>query len=82
MTSGLPGEAACPFDLKVENCEFSGCKTTVNGGKGGALAVFDTTTSITNSKIIASKGTGVLFESTSASSPQQLSVRAAAGVED
>lgn len=74
VTSGLPGEATCPFDLFIENCNFTRCDAYTVGGKGGALAIFDTTTEIFGTMIVDSQGTAIVFESTSATSPHQLKV--------
>lgn len=74
VTSNLPGGGSCPFSLKVTRCQFYGC--AASGGKGGALAIFDTSASLVDTMIQHSVGTGLVFESSSATGEDQLTVRA------
>lgn len=63
VTSGLPGTDTCSSDLEIEGCEFSGCQAYEIGGRGGSLAVFDTTASVSNTIFEKSEGTAMLFQS-------------------
>lgn len=77
VVSGLRGEPTCPFSLEVAGCTFSGCGATGGLGEGGALAIFNTETTISDTIIEGSQGTGVMFESSSATGEHQLKVRRA-----
>lgn len=64
VVSGLPGGETCKT-LVVEDSEFSGCAAALPGGKGGAIAMFNTPAEISGTVISGSTGTAMVFESSS-----------------
>eukprot|EP00903_Cladosiphon_okamuranus_P014004 g13023.t1 len=62
---GGPDEDACDRELTLTGATFSGCGVETPLGEGGSLAIFDTSAVLTDCVFEASRGTAVLFTSTS-----------------